>query len=70
MKAFLVLGLSALMSHVLNAEEAIKYEVPVSEELKEYASFSLPDFEKTIIGNKVTVEYTLPEILTGNVEKI
>ncbi len=79
MKALLVFGLLGVMSNAVFADEyqtvekivaEAKYEVPVSAELKEYASFELPDFEKKVDGDKVSVEYTLPSVLTGNLEKI
>lgn len=68
MKALLVFGLLGIMANSFAVEA--KYEVPVSEELKEYSQFELPDFEKKVDGNKVSVEYTLPDLLTGNLEKI
>ncbi|MBC7429244.1 MAG: hypothetical protein H7336_11565 [Bacteriovorax sp.] len=75
MKAILILGFVTVCSNNLFAHDyksldatPAHYEVPVSEELKEYAFFELVDLEKTINGDKMIVEYSLPDILTGNVE--
>lgn len=79
MKALLVFGLLGIISNQVFATDyplidkiaaRASYEVPVSEDLKEYAQFELPDFEKKVDGDKFSVEYTLPAVLTGNAERI
>ncbi|MBC7715253.1 MAG: hypothetical protein H7177_18045 [Rhizobacter sp.] len=77
MKAFLVLGLlvattNTVFANVYKSLDATPatYEVPVSEELKEYAVFELSDLEKKIKGDRFVVEYSLPDVLTGNIEYI
>lgn len=49
---------------------AATYEVPVTESLKEFAKFDLVNFKKRIDGDKMTIKYNLPSLLTGSVQKI
>lgn len=49
---------------------AVTYEVPVSEELKQYAAFELTDFDYKLVGSKIILDYKLPKILVGNETRI
>lgn len=60
------LCMTVLISHV----QAATYEVPVAEDLKEFATFTLENFEKSLDGDTITVRYDLPNILTGVNEHI
>lgn len=44
----------------------MQYEVPVASELKEFATFEINDFVRTVKGDEVTIGYTLPRVLTGS----
>lgn len=58
------------MTIFISQTHAATYEVPVAEELKEYATFALENFEKSLDNNIISVKYDLPNTLTGTKEHI
>lgn len=67
MKAFFIFCFTAVMT---TSATAAFYQVPVVPQLKKYATFELHNFKKTVEGNKVIIEYSLPDTLTGADETI